>query len=250
MAHFVLSSPYMDTWWAVSQLFADKLFQRDAVLLSEVPADQFSDALSRIAESRDKFIGAAELEKLSSPVFDTSQREAFKRFVSIFSRWSRTIRSERDDLEDRIHESVNTTLSASLDAEKLDELARRIIATGDVRSEGLERALKADRVASSLGSRLQSVSFVSDLRPIFDDARESILGMIPVTTMKLDTLSAVSGEPHTLEIRMTESDLRNLCKKSEQARTKLARLKSFVRERGMPLPDSSLTDDEDEETNA
>jgi hypothetical protein len=47
------------------------------------------------------------------------------------------------------------------------------------------RQWKADRLAEATGLRAESVDLICDLRPVLDEGRSKIIGVIPITTLKI-----------------------------------------------------------------
>jgi hypothetical protein len=107
----------------------------------------------------------------------------------------------------------------------------------------LDKYRKARRLASATGQQLEDVQIICDLRPIFDEARENIEGMIPCTILRIvaegtDGLSAVS------EVNLSATQVYELADKAAKAKKKLERLTQHVKEwnpEGLPdLPSTRL----------
>ncbi len=105
----------------------------------------------------------------------------------------------------------------------------------------LDRFRKAERVASLTGQRLESIQLVCDLRPVFNDARDEIEGMMPYTRLRMVATGA-DGLPDAFEVELTHQQVRDLADKAGKAAQKLNVLRQHI-ERSLPggLPDLPLT---------
>jgi hypothetical protein len=108
----------------------------------------------------------------------------------------------------------------------------------------VELSIKASRLVTDVGVQLDRVTLVCDLRPVFDDARTSVQGLIPLTTLKIVGHGDDAAHPTTFEVQLTEKELEELYEKVSRARTKVATLKSFVAKTGVALPQSQMTEHE------
>jgi len=105
----------------------------------------------------------------------------------------------------------------------------------------LARHEKAERLATLTGQQLESFDLVCDVRPLFDESRIRIEGMIPYTTMRV-VATGVDGLPRAFEVELSLEEVHELSEKVEKAKTKLATLRSSV-ESWMPdsVPELPLT---------
>lgn len=108
----------------------------------------------------------------------------------------------------------------------------------------VEMARKAEGVADLLGADLDSVQFVTDARPVFDDSREKLLGCVPLTTMKLQVSSVEDHLPRTIEVKLTERQLIDLGESAARGLTKLLSLKRQLAEKGIAIPATRWTEDQ------
>jgi hypothetical protein len=105
----------------------------------------------------------------------------------------------------------------------------------------LTRFAKAERLAKATGQRLESVELICDLRPIFDDSRQNIEGMMPYTRLSVTALGA-DGLPNSFEAELTWQQVHDLGEKAAKAEKKLAVMRKTV-EDVLPggLPELPLT---------
>ena len=84
----------------------------------------------------------------------------------------------------------------------------------------LERTRKAQLLRSILGNTVQGAKLICDVRPVFDVSRNSIEGMIPVTTMRID-YAGQDEETHVAEFILTTEALNGLAGEIKKAQRKL-----------------------------
>jgi len=105
----------------------------------------------------------------------------------------------------------------------------------------LARFRKAERLAKITGQQLETVELICDLRPIFDESRKNVEGMMPYTRLHI----VATGEdelPKPFEVELTHQQVINLVEKAEKAKSKLEALRQSI-ETWLPdgLPDMPLT---------
>ena len=105
----------------------------------------------------------------------------------------------------------------------------------------LVRFEKAERLAKLTGQELESIELICDLRPIFDEDRKQIEGMMPYTRLHIVATGA-DGLPKSFEAELTHQQVIDLRKKAVKAESKLDVLRKFVENwlKG-GLPDLPLT---------
>jgi hypothetical protein len=79
------------------------------------------------------------------------------------------------------------------------------------------------------------VEIICDLRPVFDNERESVEGVIPYTILRIVSIGA-DGLPVAMETILTQAELGELAEKSEAAVKKLDRLRALLAEKELPIP--------------
>lgn len=83
---------------------------------------------------------------------------------------------------------------------------------------------KADQLLRDVGNEFQSVKFVCDLRPVFDEQRANVEGFVLLANMRLIYISQ-DGQRHVCEIAFTEEELQQLRNDVDKAQSKLEVLK-------------------------
>jgi hypothetical protein len=96
----------------------------------------------------------------------------------------------------------------------------------------LTRMRKAERLSNVLAHELMGVAIICDLRPLFNENRDHVEGLIPVTTMKV-VYEKQNGLVEEIELVLSEKQLEDLSRRTQQAKQKLAVLRESV-ERWIP----------------
>ena len=105
----------------------------------------------------------------------------------------------------------------------------------------LARFEKAERLAKLTGQELESIELICDLRPIFDEDRKQIEGMMPYTRLHIVATGA-DGLPKSFEAELTHRQVNDLREKAAKANTKLDVLRKSVESwYSGGLPDLPLT---------
>jgi hypothetical protein len=106
---------------------------------------------------------------------------------------------------------------------------------------GRLRQLKANRLAEATGLRAESIDLICDFRPVLDDGRSKIEGLIPLTTLKV-VASGVDQFPISFEAVLSAKDVQELLSKAESAVKKLNALGDFAARSELPIPAVDLTE--------
>lgn len=105
----------------------------------------------------------------------------------------------------------------------------------------LTRLQKAERLAVTTGQQLEGIELICDLRPVFDENRAHLEGMMPYTRLHV-VATGDDGLPKSFEAELTHQQVIDLVEKAQKAKTKLDVLGQCV-ETWLPggLPDVPLT---------
>ncbi|MCK4786600.1 MAG: hypothetical protein KAV87_22765 [Desulfobacteraceae bacterium] len=105
----------------------------------------------------------------------------------------------------------------------------------------LARFQKAERLAKITGQQLETVELICDIRPVFDENRKNVEGMMPYTRLHI-VATGEDGLPNAFEVELTHQEVTNLAEKAEKAKSKLEALRQSI-EKWLPggLPDLPLT---------
>ncbi len=66
----------------------------------------------------------------------------------------------------------------------------------------LSRFLKAEHLANITGQQLEAVELICDVRPIFDESRKNVEGMMPYTRLHI-VATGEDGLPNAFEVELT-----------------------------------------------
>lgn len=222
----------------VDQLAGNEEFLADARAILALDKAAF-DALVEALSKCDSFLdgkglksvveGSLGRSKSASDVFDV---------VSILSR---ILREPGDPIEQTMGKFRSAIKEHSDaipedDREKLGERLEKLI----LAPKGLGLQWKADQLRKTTGIELEDIQLVCDIRPVFDDARSTILGAIPISMLKLDVIER-DGAPRSIEIRLTEKQLAEFASKTELAQQKIRVIKQTLTEKSFPLPTTTGT---------
>lgn len=105
----------------------------------------------------------------------------------------------------------------------------------------LSRFLKAEHLANITGQQLEAVELICDVRPIFDESRKNVEGMMPYTRLHI-VATGEDGLPNAFEVELTRQQVIDLVEKTEKAKSKLETLHQSI-ENWLPggVPDLPLT---------
>ncbi len=213
----------------------------DLRLLVAVPDDQWNQVVARFnvdnAFADKDFIGA-NLESVS----DDDQRKSLTRLI-YWTMLEGTDESIRKAL--RVIKNIETDESdEGKSGSPVFSDAQHAIAVARVEELlalcTLQRQAKAERLATVTGQRLKSLDLICDLRPVFNEPRSHVEGLIPFTTIKL-TCEGVDGLPVAIEAVMSRSELNSLAQSVEFAQAKLKSLQQFAEECRRTIPVTDLT---------
>jgi hypothetical protein len=92
---------------------------------------------------------------------------------------------------------------------------------------GVQLHEKATRLATFLGNRATECDLICDLRPVFDEARERIDGVLPITTLRIE-YETQSEDTQVIEFALPASMLEDLKTKIDKAQRKLSRMEEYA----------------------
>lgn len=84
----------------------------------------------------------------------------------------------------------------------------------------LRRYRKAERLSKVTGQPLEDVQLICDLRPVFDENRKNIEGLIPFTHFKI-VATGGDGLPRVFEAELTAEQVSDLAEQAKRAVSKL-----------------------------
>lgn len=171
---------------AETLLAEDRFFSGDE--LGQLVAEHIPDQKQASA-------AASAIQNLRPGLVDTA--------ISMINTWREVNASNRDRFTDEALASLRNNLSI---------LIREYPA--------VTRMRKASRLRSILGNELERVELICDARPVFDEDRQRIEGLLALTTLKL-LYERQNGMTDEIEIVLTSTQLDDLIAKAQKAQQKL-----------------------------
>ena len=104
----------------------------------------------------------------------------------------------------------------------------------------INRMRKAERLRTTLGNEVEGFAFICDARPVYNEARDDIEGIIPLTTLKV-VYEHQNQDTEEIEFVLTASQLEELISRAKKAQDKLAALRRKATEW---LPDGWVEEEE------
>ena len=193
----------------------------DLLAVADIP-DERIDAIAAELGKQDGFLTPSRLGQLLGNM-PGEERSVLGAAAAV-----ENIRSERIDAT---LQALRRWRSAPGNAERFPEQALQALEKKLPRLirpyPSLTRFRKAVRLRSITGNTVESIELVCDARPVFNEERTVIEGMIPVTTLKI----AYQGQDENgqvFEARLTGTMLDDLIKEAEKARMKLSVLDADI----------------------
>ena len=218
----------------------DEDFLADAkvvLALEDSVCAALSDALTTETSFLDRETLRGVVKRVLGP--EVLDAEAVADFIWLLHR---ALRHESDETVDRSVALLREAIaehSNKLTKQQKKQLADRIEKLVAAPS-GLARQHKAEQLAEATGTELEDLQVICDVRPVFNEARSEIEGAIPISTLKLDVTNP-DGSPSRIEVRLTESQVTDLCAKAQYAESKLLVIKRLLAEKSIALPTTSAT---------
>jgi hypothetical protein len=217
-------------------LFKDEGFRNDLKYIAELPDQDFS----AVAQALATFPGFIDRTVLADLVARSMPSGNHKLVTEMIARLNAAIRDSSDTTEDAFK-----TLSREIakrpelvgnsgNVGKVEERLRAIVAA----PPGLSKQKKAESLSERTSLELSNFAIVCDARPVFDEEKRSIDGVVVVTTMRIE-IQGIDGSLSAVECRLTEHQLDQLCKVSDDARRKLTLIKDLLKTKSISVADLS-----------
>lgn len=220
------------------KVFRSSAFRGDAELVAQVPQQEFDAVMARVAATPGFLSDRALAKLLAESVTHPDQRSALAKFLSYFAR-NRSVRGdEASGYAEKVAAEILGALGDKIAADTRETLVARLPLLLAPRP-AIDRQVKAEGLLRKAGRRALSLDLVSDLRPVFDESRATVEGMIPVTTLRILGPQGLMEQP--FEVQLSEKQLKDLAEKTALALKKLATLKAHLNASNIVLPDSSMT---------
>lgn len=186
----------------------------------QIVGDIGEDQIENLCGSLDKAKGFLDPSRISSLI--TKEIPDSKRARAVF----RVLVNIKPDTLDEFIEHVDKwrTENQGKVPEEIFQNIKRTLKRIVRAYAALERFRKAERLEKITGQTLEDIQLICDLRPIFDEARDNIEGMIPYTRLRIVTEGA-DGLPIATEVELNRRQVEDLAKKAEITLKKLCTLR-------------------------
>jgi len=216
---------------------------RDAKILLDLDIDQ----INSIREDLMAFSGFLDKQKLlgilSAYVEDEGLCPRLARFIGTVDERLRATKQNVRDLTSSIEKWLGEEENQRkelLTRDQLEELRERLPLLVEPFSS-LSRQAKAERLSEATGQPLEDIQIICDLRPVFDEDRECVQGVIPFTTLKV-VCKGIDGLPVAMEAILSRSQVSELLEKATAAEKKLSRLGTLLSEKDLAIPSIGITE--------
>lgn len=213
---------------------------RDARIVLDLSAEQLRQ-IRRELEEFPSFLDRTQLQQLlSERLQDETQSRGLARFITVFGERLRKTGESTDALTRWLGEWIEENQDQQIiRPDEIPELRERLeLLLSPLPC--LARQAKAESLTEVTGHPLESLDIICDVRPIFDDERNQIEGMMPLTVLRL-VCKGVDGLPIALEATLSERDVRAISDAAQKALKKLNRIHDLLEQKQIVVPRTELT---------
>ncbi len=214
-----------------SRLVKEDKFRADMLAIEGMADEQFRELSSSLA-SFPSFLDKAAVENIVGKCVEAAR---VAEIAELVYRLNDVLRGSSDAPDDAVRLLVQE-LSAhgnEFPEPVLTRLSQRLTALVVV-PRGFTLQQKAELLAEATGAELVNLNIICDVRPVFDNERTKIEGVIAVTTLRLE-LNQPDGTVLPVECRLTEPQLERLGKAVDRAQNKLSVIKGLLEQKEVPL---------------
>jgi hypothetical protein len=224
-------------------LAEDKDFLGDASRVLKLDEESFSRLAEALRQSEDfldrESLTAIAREVLGPDVDAAGIAKTINNVAGLLHEADLPATQAMDELDKALEKSD------ALKAEDRKPLADRLRALA-TEPMGLAKQTKARELVGAIGLELDELRIICDVRPVFDNARQRIDGVVPIATLRLDYSRTDGDDAGVIEARVTEKQIEELGKRVSEAKQKLAAIKELAKAQGLPLPRTKSTTEEED----
>ena len=212
------------------RLLEAKPFREDLNQIANLPEPEFS-SLSEALGTHPNFLTAGDVEETVQKIVSS---ELAGRLARGLIRLNSAIRSAQEP-----EQAALDALCAALGRFPNDfsgdtvEVIRVRLRTLLLAPSGFKRQKKAETLADATGADLNDLNIICDIRPVFDDERKVVDGALVITTLTLEIIE-LDGRISSVECRLTEKQIDDLCRVSLVAKQKLDVIKTLLNTKSVP----------------
>jgi hypothetical protein len=240
MARAIFRFPFMPPFSAIAEnLVDDDDFLSDAKILLNLE-DSKHDDLAKALLIEKAFLDREKLKKVVQAILGVNEHS--NNISRIIWRLHTLLRRDSDISLEQSFDILRDAIKNSAEKIPPEDRSKLVNRIKDivVSPRSLTRQQKAEELVEVLGTEVTNLQFICDIRPLFNEERSRIEGAIPISTLKIATTNP-DGSDSSLELRLTETQILELCDKAQFARNKLLILKNFLSEKELELPNTKAT---------
>lgn len=214
-------------------------FVADAKLVGSLPEESFA-ALKRVLASSSGFLDQSELASIASQhVADPVNAKDLARIIIRLHGLLADSGRPSDEAKRIFRDALIKKMTKLPSVSEREAVADRLTALA-TETPGLDLQYKATKLAEERGQHLESVDFVTDMRPVFNDARTDIKGGFPITILNMSISDPYTGEETSFRVEVGEATLAELLVKAQRAVQKVASIRAFMAKNEIPVPRVSV----------
>lgn len=230
-----------------SDLFRTSAFRGDVSAVAKSSRTELENTISAL-DAASGFLGPEAIQRTVQGIIDNPERA---RGVASFV--FNMLALQRQQGEGFLEKFKKGFDGADLELEHTQKQLVSDLLGGLVRKRpAADRHGKADDLASRIGAPLHNFTITCDLRPVFDEKRESVEGMFPVAILTVETHASLL--PETVTVRLSAKQLEKIVKEATNAQKKVTALRAMLAAKGIQVPEAGVqapSEDEDkDETDA
>ena len=207
MSGAVISPSMLEDLYDVAHLESEQIAKISQVIseLDGLSKNEEVESLIDAVLSDDQESSGAKIYKVVKSI----DEEDVPKIIELVKAWAQRKEERKNVFPDSLIEKLTSNLKSLVD-----------------KSGAIDLIKKADRLVRDTSNELDSFKFVCDLRPVFDDPREKIQALVLLANFRV-RFTKQDGTKGSFEIALTEDELNELKKKTEQALSKLNVMKKL-----------------------
>lgn len=213
---------------------------RDARIVLDLSDEQLR-LIRRELEAFPSFLDRTKLQQLlSEGLQDETRSKGLARFITVFGERLRKMGESTDALTRSLAKWIEENQEQQIiRPDEIPQLQQRLALLLSP-LPCLARQAKAERLAEATGNPIESLDIICDVRPVFDDERTQIEGMMPLTLLRL-VCKGADGLPIALEATLSEQEVRAIADAAQKALKKLDKIHELLERKQIEVPSTDLT---------
>jgi hypothetical protein len=206
------------------QLLGVPEFRTNLKKVASLPEAEFSSVATSLNEHPNFIVAADVVEILQKNIRSTEAETLARTLLQLNS----SIRNTEEPKEKALEELCGALGKYPNEFSSGDvSVLRTRLQTLILQPLGFKRQKKAETLAEATGADLNDLNIICDVRPVFDDDRKEIDGALIIPILAIEILE-LDGALSSVECRLTEKQLDDLCKVALLAKQKIAVIKTLL----------------------